>query len=133
MVCIYCQHDTNVINSRLQKKLNQVWRRRRCQNCNSVFTTLETINFQTVLAVAHKNAYKPFLRDKLLLSVYESLKHRKSALSDATAVTDTIISKLYANVIDGHIDRQQIIQTTGVVLKRFDKAAATHYQAYHPS
>ena len=133
MVCIYCQHDTNVINSRLQKKLNQVWRRRRCQNCNSVFTTLETINFQTVLAVAHKNAYKPFLRDKLLLSIHESLKHRKSALSDATAVTDTIISKLYANVIDGHIDRQQIIQTTGVVLKRFDKAAATHYQAYHPS
>lgn len=66
------------------------------------------------------------------MSVYDSLKHRKTALDDATALTDTIISKLYAHVDTGHIESRQIIQSASLVLKRYDKAAATYYEAYHP-
>lgn len=132
MVCIYCQHDTNVVNSRLQKKLNQVWRRRGCNNCGSVFTTHETANLLTALAVTYKNTYQPFSRDKLFLSINDSLKHRKTALRDATALTDTIISKLYACTASGSLDKSQIVSTVHSVLNRFDKTAATFYEAYHP-
>ena len=132
MVCIYCQHETGVINSRHQKKLNQVWRRRQCQSCKSVFTTLEAASLLTSLSVEYKNSYKPFLRDKLFMSVYDSLKHRKTALNDATALTDTIISKLYAHVDTGRLQSRQIINVAHNVLKRFDKAAAIYYEAYHP-
>ncbi|HUP26343.1 MAG TPA: hypothetical protein VM124_01695 [Candidatus Limnocylindrales bacterium] len=132
MVCIYCGHDTQVTNSRLQKTRNQVWRRRHCQQCASDFTTLEKPDLPTALAVIHSNDYRPFLRDKLFLSVYESLKHRKTALSDATALTDTIVGQLYPCIKNGGIKRGQIIATASEVLHRYDKAAASHYNAYHP-
>lgn len=66
------------------------------------------------------------------MSVYDSLKHRKTALNDATALTDTIISKLYAHVDTGRLQSRQIINVAHNVLKRFNKAAAIYYEAYHP-
>ena len=75
---------------------------------------------------------RPFLRDKLFTSVYESVRHRKTALSDATALTDTIIRKLLAVIENGQTTTQLITTITTDVLKRFDTAAAVHYGAYHP-
>lgn len=132
MVCIYCGSDTSVTNSRHQKRQNQVWRRRYCASCSSTFTTLEKTDLFTALSVADKNHYKPFLRDKLFLSLYDSLKHRKTALNDATALTDTIISKLMLCIKDGRVENSMIAKTALDVLNRFDKAAATSYAAYHP-
>jgi hypothetical protein len=66
------------------------------------------------------------------MSIYDSLKHRKSALNDATGLTDTVISQLYPLMSDAVIEKTAITEVTGVILHRFDKAAATHYQAFHP-
>jgi transcriptional repressor NrdR len=132
MVCIYCGSDTQVANSRLQKKVNQVWRRRRCLTCQAVFTTNETVDATQALRIYRNGQYEPFLRDTLLLSLYDSLRHRKSAVSDATALTATIIAKLYPMVRDATLERNQIADVTSEVLNRFDKVAATHYRAFHP-
>lgn len=132
MVCVYCKQKTQVTNSRLQKKQNNVWRRRHCLNCGANFTTLEKPDFTTALSVTDQNRYEPFLRDKLLLSVFDSLKHRKSALHDATSLTDTIIAQAYARISDGKIERSQLVSISLQTLQRFDKPAATYYAAYHP-
>ncbi len=132
MKCIYCREDTKVTNSRLQKTRNQVWRRRHCQQCGADFTTLEKPDFLTALTVTHKKYYTPFSRDKLFLSVYESVKHRKTALSDATALTDTIVGKLYPLIQSGSLTQDQIVTIASEALHHFDKAAASHYNAYHP-
>ena len=66
------------------------------------------------------------------MSVYDSLKHRKTALEDATGLTDTVISKLLPHMKDAVLDKSLIIITTTTILKRFDKAASTHYKAFHP-
>ena len=132
MVCIYCGQATSVSNSRLQKKRNQVWRRRHCLTCASDFTTLEKPDFLTALSARQDNAYKAFSRDKLFLSIHDSLKHRKTALADATALTDTIIGLLYPKIKDGSIDLALIVLATSQTLHRFDKSAASHYNAYHP-
>jgi transcriptional regulator NrdR family protein len=63
--------------------------------------------------------------------VYESLKHRKTALEDATGLVATIISLLLQDQ-SAEIDRTTVIKTTHMVLKRFDTPAYTHYSAYHP-
>lgn len=133
MVCLYCASSTQVTNSRLQKKLNQVWRRRRCLSCSTVYTTLEKIDYESALSVKSHNQYKPFSRDKLLLSIYDSLKHRKTALNDATALTDTVIAMLTQHISNACVGRGQIIDSTQLALKRFDKSAATYYAAYHPA
>lgn len=131
MVCIYCSHDTQVINSRHQKRLNQVWRRRKCLSCGAVFTTNESVDLSGVLRVRKSTALEPFSRDILLLSVYESLKHRKSALQDAGALTSTIVAALHPLAEDTVLDRDVITTVTSSVLERFDRLAASHYAAFH--
>ena len=132
MVCPYCGHETNVNNSRHQKRLNQVWRRRKCSSCGAIFTTTEAVDLSGALRIRMATGLEPFSRDTLLLSIYESLKHRKSAINDSGALTSTIISALYPLAEDTIIDRDVVTTVTASVLERFDKVAATHYQAFHP-
>ena len=134
MVCIYCSSSTGVVNSRLQKKTNQVWRRRECAACGSIFTTHEKVDLGTAIMVSgHDRFLDHFSRDKLFISVYDSLRHRKSALSDAEALTVTIITKLRDILQDGILTKAQLVAISHETLERFDKTAATVYRAYHPA
>ena len=131
MVCVHCRSDTQVINSRLQKKANQVWRRRKCGSCGAIFSSREVAKYELVWLVHSHKALKPFSRDKLLLSIYSSCQHRPSALSDASALTETVIAKLLFTAAGGVLEAPAIAQTVQVALNRFDKAASVHYQAFH--
>lgn len=134
MICIHCGSETKVVNSRLQKRLNGVWRRRACDTCGGVFTSHEIADYASSLAVRNaKGALRPLLRDKLLLSMYKSLQHRATALEDAAALTDTIIARLLKQAQHSIIEDKSIVNTAYLVLLRFDKAAAVHYQAFHES
>src|SRR5438067_830874 len=109
MVCIYCSDETHVINSRPQKRLNQTWRRRKCLNCGAIFSTQEGADYSASWTVGvAADGVNPFNRDKLFLSLYNSLKHRPSALNDASALTDTVIQKLRSEVRNGSIRAQTI-------------------------
>ncbi len=132
MVCIYCSDETHVTNSRPQRRSNQVWRRRQCLSCKAIFSTEEAANYTAAWSIrAASGTIEPFSRDKLFLSLYKSCQHRKSAVADARALTDTITSKLLPQVRNGSLGDKTITQTALVALSRFDKAAATHYQAFH--
>lgn len=131
MVCIYCANETRVINSRPQKRLNRVWRRRTCIACDTTFTSSEAVDLGGSISVRDHKHLEPFQRDKLFLSVFDSLKHRKTALSDATGLTDTVISTLYPLMHNAVVERDQIAGAAKEILQRFDKPAAVHYQAFH--
>ncbi len=133
MVCVYCSSDTQVINSRHQKRKNTVWRRRKCLSCGAIFTTTEITEGTQALSVSNGRGLEPFLRDKLFISVYDSVKHRKSALADATGLTDTIVASIYALASAAAIEQGVIAEVTYSVLERFDSVAAMHYGAFHPS
>ena len=131
MVCIYCLSKTGIVNSRHLARSNQTWRRRQCLKCKALMTTLEEANYSGLWMVAKDKNIKPFDRDKLFLSIYDSLKHRKTAISDANGITSTIIAKLAKNCSDGRIEHQKLIDITTSCLKNFDKPALVHYQAYY--
>ena len=131
MNCPYCGSKTQVTNSRLQKRANQVWRRRQCTQCTSVFTTLEAVDTAQALAVQNGKRLEPFQRDKLLLDVYDSLRHRKTAVTDATALIDTIQKQLLPFVDQATLSIEAITEVTAVALERFDLIAATHYRAFY--
>lgn len=84
------------------------------------------------IVVKNASALEPFSRDKLLMSIYDSLKHRKTAVTDAAGLTDTVVGRLYNTIKQAQVGTADIIAITSAVLKRFDKAAATHYLAFHP-
>ena len=133
MVCIYCGGSTSVKNSRPQVRGNNIWRRRACDACSSIFTTIERPELQTALMIRLGNGnLVPFRRDQLFIDLYLSCKHRPMALDDATALTHTVLSKLLKGQTSLALERTAIIQMAAQVLKRFDPAAATIYLAYHP-
>jgi transcriptional regulator NrdR family protein len=74
---------------------------------------------------------QPFSRDKLFMSLYESCKHRPTALTDADGLTSTVTHLLLQQLSEGSIGREEIIMITTAVLERFDRTAATIYSAYH--
>ena len=133
MVCIYCGHKTQIINSRPQKRLIRTWRRHACLQCHAVFTTIESPNlYESWRVKCVKGVLSPFERDKLYLSVFESLRHRDDATASATAITDSILARLFASSTSATLTTTCIIQNTVEVLTNFDMAAKVHYAAYHP-
>lgn len=133
MVCIYCNGKTKVINSRYSIKRAATWRRRQCLKCGAAFTTRELADYESSLRVMDSTgAMRPFLRDKIFVSLYGSLSHRQTSLSDAQALTGTIISNLLNHPHKGVISTKEVIGNTKEVLSKFDIAAYTHYSAHHP-
>ena len=124
-----------VVNSRLQKRSNFVWRRRKCIKCKAIFTTEESPDYLTSWRIKGFNGkLSPFSRDKLFLSIYKSCEHRKSAVQDASLITDSVIKGLITDSSnDGVIEDHLIKRSVLVALNRFDKAASTHYLAFHKS
>jgi len=131
MVCIYCGGQTRVVNSRPQARSNRVWRRRRCLACAAVFSTEEAVRHELAWRVRNGKHLQPFLRDKLFLSLYESCRHRKTALSDADGLTETVIKKLQGYTANGTVSPHDIARVAQVALNRFDRAAGVQYQAFH--
>ncbi len=133
MVCVYCGDKTRVSNSRSAKKSNRTWRRRVCTSCKSSFTTIEEVEFPSSLLFRNTlGLLEPFERDKLYISVYLACQHRKGAISEAKALTATVLARLSPHINQAVLDRQIIIEVTGEVLNRFDYAAGVQYSAYHP-
>jgi len=133
MVCVYCGSETQVVNSRHQRRNNQVWRRRRCLRCRAVFTTLEAADYANALRVEAGSVFKPFLADLLYTEVLLALSDRKQAYIDAREVTATIIKNLLQHPSSPLFKPQEISQATAAVLQKFDKQAWHRYAAEHPS
>lgn len=131
MNCVYCGHDTRVTNSRPQKRINGIWRRRLCSTCDAIFSTSEAVDYSKSFKFKRSSDLEPFSRDCLYISLYESLRHRKTAIDDASALTDTILQTIAARLTTAVVDRTSVITVATQILDRFDPAAATHYRAYH--
>lgn len=129
MICPYCTSETQVTNSRPSKKSPEVWRRRSCKVCLNVWTTRETVDLSTShRIVTSQNHLEPFQRDKLFMSIKDSCAHRKTALSDATALTDTILRQVLLQN-ESLISTLYLSDITYKVLNRFDPTAAAVYKA----
>src|SRR4051812_5088918 len=94
MVCLYCNADTEVINSRHQKRNNQVWRRRQCKACKAVFTTHEAVDLTNTLLIDSAGSMKPFVPDLLFADLLVALKDRTDSYMAAREATSTTIKKL---------------------------------------
>jgi len=133
MVCVFCGNETQVTNSRHQRRNNNVWRRRRCGACHSVFTTIESVDYASALRVNVNGDFKPFLSDLLYTEVLLTLSHRKMAYMDAREVTNTIIKNLLGLPSHPLFLPTDISRVTAQVLQKFDKRAWHRYAAEHPS
>ncbi len=134
MVCIYCSGKTRVTNSRPSKRSPGTWRRRQCASCNAVFTSRETADLAETHAVKRADGtIQPFSRDNLYISLYQSCGHRQTAISDANALTETIIRIILrdSSSKQGLVTTNTIIVHAKTVLGNFDTVSGTYYAAYY--
>jgi transcriptional repressor NrdR len=130
MVCPYCKKDSQVVNSRHQKRANSVWRRRKCTNCGAIWTSVEHIDYATVWRVSKGKHLVDFTPETLYVSLYEALKHKKTAVQDAKHICDTVLQKLAAKHT-AVLPADLITQSAHDILRRYDKTAAAVYKATH--
>jgi transcriptional repressor NrdR len=130
MKCPYCNSESSVTNSRLQKRSNSVWRRRKCQKCHAIWTTSERLQASGTFKVQTNMLMVDFRPETLLISIYEVLKHRKSPDTDAQYVSNTVIEDLQ-NLKQPSFTTTQITTTTYNVLKNYDKLASELYKTIH--
>lgn len=134
MVCPFCGHkDTLVYNSRQTAKLNNVWRRRRCESCHKTFTTTETIDPATVLRVKNGKLTEPFRSTTMLVSILRVCDHSPKPEEAADYIYQTVLQKLYRQAANGAqiINKADIVLTVLGTLKPYNLAAYVKYLSYH--
>mgnify|MGYP001567013458 CR=1 FL=1 len=111
MECIYCGKDTIIIDSRHQKTLNLVRRRRECKECNKRFTTIESVAYnlldiKEVSKLCEKIddliEYSETLRVSMLrIKELESNRNKKNTYSSSIPKVNILNQKELTKLIKG--------------------------------
>jgi transcriptional regulator NrdR family protein len=97
----------------------------------AVFTTRERVDmpvsfrFETAFGTL-----EPFSEDRIYLDVYESLRHRADAVSEARAITHTIIASIQARK-RLLISREDLLTIASKVIQRYDRSAYVRFVSMH--
>ena len=132
MFCINCFHkSTQVVNSRPHKKLPSIWRRRKCTNCGTVFSTSERPSLADNKSISLPGgSSEGFNSGKLIISIASAFTHApEKAKYDALWLAQTIEATL--SIEYTVITPEDIAAVTHQVLKQFDELAALQYAAKH--
>ncbi|MFZ2014909.1 MAG: transcriptional regulator NrdR [Nocardioides sp.] len=88
MHCPYCRHtDTKVLDSRVSEDGTAIRRRRRCENCEKRFTTVELMQ---LTVVKRSGATEPFSREKAISGVRKACKGRPVSEDDLAFLGQTV-------------------------------------------
>lgn len=133
MLCPFCQHNkTDVFNSRPTAHKTQVWRRRRCLNCNNAFTTYEAYDLSYLDVTSGQKGAIPYSRARLFSSVYMAFSGSRVANDqDIDNLTMTIEHKLQA-LQKPLLHRDEIVTLVVESIKPISVTAAMRYLADHP-
>lgn len=131
MVCPFCSKNTEVVNSRPQKRTNGVWRRRHCYGCDRIFTSIERVDLDSSVRVQKRSgSLEPLSEAKLMISLYKALEHHKNAPEVAFELSQTVIATVLKFASEPLIPASAIANEVILVLKNFDAAAAIRYKSF---
>lgn len=133
MNCIYCDSETMVTNSRLQKRSNQIWRRRKCKTCGAIFTSHEAIDMSSSLIVDYGALQEPFVIDRLFTEILLALQDQKDLYVTAREITSTVLAELLKLPEKPIYQSSTISRVTAQILKRFNKQGWLRYVSEHKS
>ncbi len=131
MICINCFHEkTRVTNSRQHKKHPSVWRRRMCEQCQTIFTTKEIPATENLHILHRDKTSSPFNLGKLIISIGRSFQHNKK-LADQHSLDLALTVQAILITQTKHPSTDDVSAVAHGVLKRFDQMAALQYAAQH--
>lgn len=129
MKCPFCRsRNTEVYNSRTTKFENQIWRRRRCQQCHEAFTTYEAADLGFLKVLKQSGRPERYSRAKLYSSLAHALQTVPHQETTIDAVTDSVEAKLL-DLKKKELSSQEIASIVLSTLKHFNVAAFMRYLA----
>ena len=130
MICINCFHvKTRVANSRPHTKPS-VWRRRKCDSCQAVFTTYEKPSLDDRPILQNNSQADVFNIGRLIISISRSFQHDTKAAKYASLyLAETVESKLIATTKP--LSTDDITAITYETIRRYDPVAGVQYAAQH--
>lgn len=134
MICPFCLHKkTDIYNSRSTNKGSTVWRRRRCLQCQNVFTTQESFNPSDIWKVNNVNKKAPYSRARLAISLIKACDHRQDAESKVWYLFEGIEQQLLPIAARNNqlITTSDIAKVAADILKNFDATAYVKYISHH--
>jgi transcriptional regulator NrdR family protein len=75
---------------------------------------------------------RQFKKEQLFVSILKCCEHRKCAIDDASALTETILSKMVRSSTSSVIAANHVASLVHETLQLFDNASAVQYAALHP-
>ena len=131
MVCIECHRKpTQVVNSRPRQFGMQVWRRRYCPECHSLFSTYEQLSPKDMPAVKTGHSSARFSIPKLCISILTELEPNQDNPDTAYELAVTTWQKLSRDC-SGSLTRQDIVQITYNTLYAYQPSAGLRYGLKH--
>jgi len=132
MFCINCfQKNTRVINSRPQKKVPQIWRRRQCAACGTTFTTRERPALKdNKLVIMPSGKQEVFNIGRLIISIAKAYTHDPQEAKDNSFWLAQRVEEILSTEREV-VTTEDIEAITHDVLRHFDELAAMQYAAQH--
>ncbi len=133
MKCFYCNfEDTQVIDTRLSEDRMVVKRRRRCNNCDKRFNTLEKVDLQMPAVVKSNGMREEYLEDKVRDSIMLALHKRPVSLILVDEAIDNIRQKILA-IGDREIQSRLIGDMVMAQLAKLDQIAYIRFASVYRS
>ena len=131
MRCPKCGcEESKVVDSRPSEGNDAIRRRRECTKCGFRFTTYERCEEMPLVVIKRDGHKEPFDRQKLMRGLVTATVKRDIAMSDLTALIDSIESELR----DGGIMEISSVDLGSMVLKRLvavDKVAYVRFASVY--
>lgn len=134
MFCVNClTPHTDVANSRPHKRTPTVWRRRRCPQCQHIFSTTEmpepTSNLQIHNTATDGSA--TFNPGRLVISIANAFQHNEAkGKQEAWELMQTVTGILVSDCRN-ETTVHDIATVTHQILQNYDSAAAISYALQH--
>jgi len=131
MKCPFCRRDnTEVFNTRTTKFGSQIWRRRRCLDCQKAFTTYESANLGFLRVTGSTRRKTPYSRSQLYASLSTAFLDIPHKPGTVDAITDTVEAKVL-DLQQSDVSTTKIAAIVLSTLKHFNTAAFIRYLSTH--
>lgn len=116
MNCPFCKKDyLEITNTRATRGDSQVWRRRRCINCEEVFTTHEFIDLSHILVIKRSGKTERFNRMKLYSGIFYAsqvakIKNREIFIDKLTQEIETQVLGLKKKRVESSIIQDIVLK-----------------------
>lgn len=131
MHCPICNAtDTKVIDSRLLLEGASVRRRRKCESCDTRFTTYEKVHLQMPMVVKHDGRRENYDRDKVLSGLNKACQKRPISTTQINEMIENVekmIIEKHPSEVPSHILGEVIMKN----LHNLDPVAFVRFASFY--